>query len=117
MVLRGLFHRHAAHRCITSMRRQHGMSLDERIMPYLQMASLSHLAKLNDYQFKFDEPLVSAFVKRWRPETHTFHMSLEECTIMLQDVAPIRPPHRRCVSSGGLHRQVHYEVHLDAGDI
>ncbi|RYQ91116.1 hypothetical protein Ahy_B09g096983 isoform D [Arachis hypogaea] len=69
------------------MRRKHGMPLDDRIMPYLQMAGLAHFARLNNYWFRLDEPLVSAFVERWCSKTHTFHLSFGECIITLQDVA------------------------------
>ncbi|RYR58794.1 hypothetical protein Ahy_A05g024672 [Arachis hypogaea] len=37
--------------------------------------------------FVFDNSLIMKFVKRWHPETHTFHLSWSEATITLQDVA------------------------------
>ncbi|RYQ92643.1 hypothetical protein Ahy_B09g098861 [Arachis hypogaea] len=69
------------------MRRQHGMPLDDKIIPYLQIAGLAHFARLNDHWFRLDEPLVNAFVEWWLPETHTFHMPFRECMVTLQDVA------------------------------
>ncbi|MED6199081.1 hypothetical protein PIB30_072557 [Stylosanthes scabra] len=61
-------------RCVISVRRQQQMYLDPRIEPYLETAGLLPLARLNQQWFKLDEPLVSTFVERWRPETHSFHM-------------------------------------------
>ncbi|XP_072076744.1 serine/threonine-protein phosphatase 7 long form homolog [Arachis hypogaea] len=43
------------------MRRQQGMRLDERYVPYLQMAGLYYLARLNDRWFRLDEPLDVAY--------------------------------------------------------
>ena len=34
-------------------------------------------------------PLITCLVKRWRPETHTFHVPVEEMMITLHDVAII----------------------------
>ncbi|RYR33754.1 hypothetical protein Ahy_A10g048380 isoform A [Arachis hypogaea] len=61
--------------------------MHERIMSYLDSVRLLHIARLNDYWFKLDEPPISAFVERWHPKTHTFHMPFGECTVTLQDVA------------------------------
>ncbi|XP_072082100.1 protein MAIN-LIKE 2-like [Arachis hypogaea] len=48
-------------RCIRSMRRQQGMVLDDRYVPYLQMAGLYHLVRLNDRWFRLDEALDVAY--------------------------------------------------------
>ncbi|RYR11205.1 hypothetical protein Ahy_B05g079676 isoform E [Arachis hypogaea] len=63
------------------------MPLHERIIPYLETADLYHLDRLISQWLWVNEPLLSAFVERWRPETHTFHMPFGECAITLQDVA------------------------------
>ncbi|RYR07623.1 hypothetical protein Ahy_B05g075021 isoform A [Arachis hypogaea] len=57
------------HRCISSMRRQHGMSLEDKIMLWLAWPILRALMTTG---FKLDEPLC--------PETHTFHLPFDECT-------------------------------------
>ncbi|RYR38519.1 hypothetical protein Ahy_A09g043558 [Arachis hypogaea] len=64
-------------RCIYSVWRQQNMLLHDRIVLYLERAGLYHLTRLN----------ASAFIKRWRLETHTFNMPFGKCTIILQDVA------------------------------
>ncbi|XP_052885339.1 serine/threonine-protein phosphatase 7 long form homolog [Gossypium arboreum] len=52
---------------------------------YLREASFWHVANIGQ-GCKLDMKLISAFVERWRPETHTFHLPREECTITLEDV-------------------------------
>ena len=38
---------------------------------------------------KFDQALITAFVKRWYPKTHSFHLPHGVMTITLQDVEVI----------------------------
>ncbi|KAL4330312.1 hypothetical protein AHAS_Ahas13G0387500 [Arachis hypogaea] len=57
--------------------------MHDHIMSYLDSVGLLHFTRLNDHWFKFDEPLISTFVERWRPETRTFHMPFRECMVTL----------------------------------
>ncbi|MFQ6668893.1 hypothetical protein Gotur_034367 [Gossypium turneri] len=58
---------------------------DARLMLYLELAGFGSVALIRFSDLPFD--LLSALVKRWRPETHTFHFPCRECTVTLQDVA------------------------------
>ena len=63
---------------------------DERYVPYLRRAGMLPLSRTVCAGLPvMDAPLLSAFVDRWRPETHTFHLSCGEVTITMQDVAMI----------------------------
>ncbi|MBA0618743.1 hypothetical protein Godav_028041 [Gossypium davidsonii] len=52
---------------------------------YLREAGFWHVANIGR-GCKLDPKLISAFVERWTPETHTFHLPCGECTITLEDV-------------------------------
>ncbi|XP_061363711.1 protein MAIN-LIKE 2-like [Gastrolobium bilobum] len=62
-------------------------AIPEVVTDYLTQAGFIHVARMRHIQI--DAPLISALVERWRPETHTFHMTQGEMTITLQDVADI----------------------------
>ncbi|MED6146703.1 hypothetical protein PIB30_036939 [Stylosanthes scabra] len=48
------------------------MLVSDRLMPFMTNAVFGYAIQLRD--FAFDTALLSAFVERWRPETHTFHL-------------------------------------------
>ena len=50
----------------------------------LQQAGFYGVARLGF--ISLDWHLITAFVERWQPETHTFHLPQGECTITLQDI-------------------------------
>jgi len=61
------------------------------IVPIIQEAGFGSVAKLR--HLKVDHGLVTVLVERWRPETHTFHFQIGECTITLEDVSlQLGPP-------------------------
>jgi len=55
------------------------------IIPLLQQSRLYTTIKL--CRIKINGGIVNTFVERWRPETHTFHLSCGKATITLQDVS------------------------------
>ncbi|XP_025617206.1 protein MAIN-LIKE 2-like [Arachis hypogaea] len=57
----------------------------QRLEPYLRRTEFYHAFLIKC--FEYDNPLINAFVERWRLETHTFHLPWGECTITLEDVA------------------------------
>lgn len=72
--------------------RGHGKALawDPRFEPYFRRAGLLAFA----LQFKraapnYNHAALSALVDRWRPETHSFHLTCGEMTVTLQDIAMI----------------------------
>ncbi|KAA3458821.1 serine/threonine-protein phosphatase 7 long form-like protein [Gossypium australe] len=62
-----------------------GFLPDERLMSYLELAGFGSAALIRTFDLRYD--LISVLVKRWRPETHAFHLSCGDCTITLEDVA------------------------------
>ena len=61
--------------------------MDLRIRPYVIRAGFYSIHRLG--HIMIDWPLITCLVKRWRPETHTFHVHVEDMTITLQDVTII----------------------------
>ncbi|WVZ64940.1 hypothetical protein U9M48_014383 [Paspalum notatum var. saurae] len=66
------------------------MVLDPRWLPRLRASGLLPLARLVEGErprFSYDFSLLAALVDRWRPETHTLHLTVGEMAPTLQDVS------------------------------
>ncbi|KAF1898501.1 hypothetical protein Lal_00032081 [Lupinus albus] len=56
--------------------------------PVLQVIRNTAFGRILDIgRAEINNHLITALVERWRPETHTFHLPIGECTITLEDVA------------------------------
>ena len=60
---------------------------DNRVIDIIKLLRLEGLFRAPSKEI--DNCLISALVKRWRPETHTFHLPYGEMSITLQDVEVI----------------------------
>ena len=58
--------------------------MDDRIVDIVKRVGLEGLYRTPGREI--DHNLITAFVERWRLETHTFHLPHGETTISLQDV-------------------------------
>ncbi|KAL5130685.1 Serine/threonine-protein phosphatase 7 long form [Glycine soja] len=59
--------------------------IPEEIVPLLRQCGFYWIIKMR--YLKINAALISAFIERWRPETHMFHLRCGEATITLQDVS------------------------------
>ncbi|PNX92382.1 serine/threonine-protein phosphatase-like protein [Trifolium pratense] len=53
-------------------------------IPLLEECGFGYVVRLRNCTI--DWHLITTIVMRWRPEMHTFHLPVGECTITLQDV-------------------------------
>ena len=60
---------------------------DNRVIDIIKLLRLEGLFRVPSKEI--DHCIISALVKRWRPETHTFHLPHGEMSITLQDVEVI----------------------------
>ncbi|GAV72611.1 LOW QUALITY PROTEIN: PMD domain-containing protein, partial [Cephalotus follicularis] len=58
------------------------------LIPFIQQAGFYGIAQIG--HISLDHALITALVKRWRQETHDFHMVVDEMTVTLQDVAVLQ---------------------------
>ncbi|XP_058767158.1 serine/threonine-protein phosphatase 7 long form homolog [Vicia villosa] len=57
---------------------------DPLIVDYVKRAGFGEVMNLTES--KVDMKFILALCERWRPETHTFHLPMGECTVTLEDV-------------------------------
>ena len=61
--------------------------MDPRLRPYIIQSGFYGVYRIG--HITLDWGLIASLVERWCLETHTFHLTIGEMTITLQDVAVI----------------------------
>ncbi|XP_028126458.1 protein MAIN-LIKE 1-like isoform X3 [Camellia sinensis] len=87
---------------------------NRRFRDIVQLSGLSSLVHCT-YRF-VNRIVISAFVERWQPETNTFHLTVGEMTMTLDDVGTIlgTPITGRSVSAATLTNQQAHALVVDA---
>ncbi|QHO51086.1 uncharacterized protein DS421_1g27870 [Arachis hypogaea] len=104
-------------RLLPPCRVSHTLPPPDAIVPYLREAGFGDTVPLRD--FTFDNALITAFMERWCPETHMFHLSWGEVTVTLDVV--VGGVATGCQASGGSiaggveEGVVHTEVRMASG--
>ncbi|XP_072071620.1 serine/threonine-protein phosphatase 7 long form homolog [Arachis hypogaea] len=60
---------------------------NDRVEEHLRITGFYHVSQIGIVQCQ--KALVNALIERWHPDTHTFHLSIGECSVTLEDVALI----------------------------
>ncbi|QHN97887.1 uncharacterized protein DS421_18g631220 [Arachis hypogaea] len=60
---------------------------NERMEGHLRQTGFYHASQIGVVQCQ--KVLANALIERWHPDTHTFHLSISECAVTLEDVAII----------------------------
>ncbi|XP_019430582.1 PREDICTED: serine/threonine-protein phosphatase 7 long form homolog [Lupinus angustifolius] len=55
------------------------------VLEVIRNTAFGHILDIGTIEI--NNHLITALVERWRPETHTFHLPVGECTVTLEDVA------------------------------
>ncbi|XP_019418548.1 PREDICTED: serine/threonine-protein phosphatase 7 long form homolog [Lupinus angustifolius] len=56
-----------------------------QVLEVIRNTAFGHILDIG--KIKINNHLITRLVERWRPETHTFHLPIGECTITLEDIA------------------------------
>ncbi|KAH9619811.1 hypothetical protein KSS87_001162 [Heliosperma pusillum] len=71
-------------RCRSHLAMHKGFLVSDRVVDFIRESQFYFIHRVVGLKFNVD--FITALVERWRPETHTFHLTVGEATVTLQDV-------------------------------
>ncbi|XP_074299959.1 serine/threonine-protein phosphatase 7 long form homolog [Silene latifolia] len=71
-------------RCRSHLVSHKGFLVSDQVVDFIRDTQFFFIHRL--VGLKFNVELISALVERWRPEAHSFHLTIGEATVTLQDV-------------------------------